>query len=221
MSSPPEAHQEMEPDRETSNVEQTTNSKPRWIPVEELADYYAKHKPIGRKYPALSQSDFDNLYVDDTLPEVQASELEARDKKKAAKSTRRPLVKSTATSRSNDEAKEDSVVQSTTSKPIRESGKSNMSKEKYSEDEEEEEEDEEDEEGEEEEGIEEDEKREEPQVNSTGVKYKSCDNCTWARVKCVAGQNTNTDGDKICLECEKRGRTCHFSIKGQRPATQP
>jgi hypothetical protein len=208
MSSPPEAHQKMYPDQETSHVEQTTTSESKWIPVEELADYYAKHKPIGRKYPAPSQSDFDNLYVDDSLPEVQASELEASDKKKAAKLTKKPQGKSTATSRSMTDAKEDSVVQSTSSKPIKGDGKSKMSEGEYSEDDEEE-------------GIEEDKSEDHRAKDSDRVKYKSCDNCTWARVKCVAGQNTNTDGDKICLECEKRGHTCHFSIKGQRPATQP
>ena len=198
----------MEPEQETSNIEQLTTTEPKWIPVEELADYYARTKPPGRKYPVQSQLDFEDLYIDESRGEVQNSGLEAVNRKQSTKSIKKISNKSSATSRSKVEAKEDSVVQST-SKSIQGNGKGKMGEGENSEEDEEE-------------SDEDDEKREEHQAKDLNdKKYKSCDTCTWARVRCVAGKNTNADGDKICLECEKRGRDCHFSIKGQRPAGQP
>lgn len=104
--------------------------------------------------------------------------------------------------RAKVEAKADLISQAVTSKSTKK--KSKMKKEESSEDENE--------------RSEEDEKMGEPQVKDTiEERYKSCDTCTWARVKCVPGKKSNKDGDKICLQCEKHGRQCHFSVKGQRP----
>lgn len=201
MSSPVEAHQKTKPDTKALNVEQPTTAEPKWIPVEELGDYYANHKPIGRKYPVQSQLEFDDLYIDDSRDDLQNSESEISDNKQAANPAKSSSGKSI---RSKIETKADSVVQSTLSKSIKGKGKSKMSKGGYSKEDE----------GE---NSEEDEKKEKGQTEDPNAeRYKSCDTCTWARVKCVL-----KEGDKICLECQKHGRKCHFSIKGQRPAFQP
>lgn len=201
MSTPHEARQEMKSDQKTSDGEQPTNTEPRWIPVEELSNYYANHKFIGRKYPVQSQLDFDNLYVDDSRDEIQDSESETSDDNQAANPTKNASGKSV---RFKIDVKADSVVQSTPSKSTKSKGKRKTSQGGYGE---------EDEEG----GSEEDEKKEEDRAEDTNAeKYKSCDTCHWAKVKCVL-----EEGDKKCLECQKHGRKCHFSIKGQRPAFQP
>jgi hypothetical protein len=194
-------------DQETSGAEYTSATEPRWIPVEERADYYANHKPIGRKHPVQSQLDFDNLYVDDSLDAFVDGDMKVGDdKKKAAKLKRQSVGKSTAKSESKVEVKADSAVQSTATTPTKGNGKSKMDKEEVGE-------------GIEKESSAEDGMQDEHQAeDSNGEKYKSCDTCTWARVKCVPGKKTNNDGDKICLKCEERGRDGHFSIKGQRPA---
>jgi hypothetical protein len=209
--------EETDIDQETSDVEEPTTTEPKWIPVEELAHYYATHKPIGRKYPVQPQIDFDNLYIDDSRVEVQDSESEAVEIKQTTKRTKKRFGKSTAKSRSKVQVKADSVVQSSTSKSTKTKGKSKIEEEQSSEESEEEISDEY-----EEESSAGDEMRLEQQAKgSDGEKYKSCDTCTWARVRCVPGKRTNDDGDKICVKCEQRGRDCHFSIKGQRPAKQP
>jgi hypothetical protein len=192
-------------DQETSGAEYTSATEPRWIPVEERADYYANHKPIGRKYPVQSQLDFDDLYVDDSLDAFVDSDMKVGDNKKAAKLTRKSVGKSMAKSRSKIDVKADSVVQSTATTPTKGNGKSKMSEEGNIEDVEES-------------SAEEESKEDRQAKDLNGEKYKSCDTCTWARVRCVPGKKTNDDGDKICLKCEERGRDCHFSIKGQRPA---
>ncbi|KAH0290476.1 hypothetical protein M436DRAFT_62742 [Aureobasidium namibiae CBS 147.97] len=198
------AHQGMKSDHETSNIEQSNTTEPKWIPVGELGDYYAKHKPIGRRYPVQSQLDFDNLYIDESRDEIQDSESETSNNKQGAKPTRKPTGKSTATSGPITDAKSASVLQWISSRSTKGKDKSKMSNGKYSE-----------EDGEE--SSEEDEKQEEDQAEDPNTeRYKSCDTCFWARVKCVV-----KEGDKRCQECEKRGRNCHFSIKGQRPLHQP
>ena len=198
------AHQEMDSDHETSKIEQSTTTEPKWIPVEELGDYYAKHKPIGRRYPVQSQLDFDSLYIDESQDQIQDSEPETSNNKQATKPTRKSTGKSTATFGPITIAKSASVLQSITSKSTKGKGKSKTSKGQNSDEDEEE-------------SSEEDEKKEEDQVEDPNAeRYKSCDTCFWARVKCVF-----EEGDKECQECEKRGRNCHFSIKGQRPSHQP
>jgi len=198
------AHQEMDSDHETPNIEQSTTTEPKWIPVEELGDYYAKHKPIGRRYPVQSQLDFDNLYIDESQDQIQDSESETSNNKQVAKPTRKPTGKSTAIFGPITDAKSASVLQWLSSRSTKGKGKSKMSKGQNSD-------------GDEEESSEEDEKKEEDQAEDLNAeKYKSCDTCFWARVKCVV-----KEGDKECQECEKRGRNCHFSIKGQRPSHQP
>jgi hypothetical protein len=210
ISIPPRADQQIDTDQEPFDVEQPITTEPKWIPVEELAHYYATHKPIGRKHPIQPQLDFDNLYIDDSRDEVQDSESEAGDIKQITKRTRKPFGKSTAKSRSKIEVKADSVVQSTASSStkIKSKSKSKMEKEESSEEYEEES-------SAEEKGLEHQAK------GPDGEKYKSCDTCTWARVRCVPGKKINNDGDTICVKCEERGRNCHFSIKGQRPEKQP
>lgn len=199
-STPLEARQETKIDTKTSNVEQPTTTEPKWIPVEELGDYYANHKPIGRRYPVQSQLDFDNLYVDDSRDENQDTELETSDNKQAANPTK---ISSGKSVRFRIEAKADSVVQSTLSKSTRGKGKRKMSRGGYGEEDDNE-------------GTEEDEKKKEGQTEDPNAeRYKSCDHCNWARVKCVV-----KEGDKDCLECQKHGRNCHFSIKGRRPASR-
>jgi hypothetical protein len=204
---PPDAHLEMsiDNDQEAPSVEQPSTTEPKWIPVEELADYYAKHKPIGRKYPVRPQLDFDNLYIDESRDDAVDSDMEFETSKKAVKPGRKSVGKSTAKSRSKVEVIADSVVQSTATTPTKGNGKSKMSKEGSIE--------------EVEESSAKEETTEDHQVKEYNTeKYKSCDTCTWARVRCVPGKKTNNDGDKICLKCEERGRECHFSIEGQRPA---
>jgi hypothetical protein len=204
---PPDTHQEMstDDDQAISGAEHTSTTEPRWIPVEELADYYAKHKPIGRKYPVQPQLDFDDLYVDDSLDAFVDGDVKVGDNKKAAKLRRKSVGKLTAKSGSKVEVKADSVVQSTATTPTKGKGKSTMSEEGNIE--------------EVDESSAEEETPEDHQVKDhNGEKYKSCDTCTWARVRCVPGKKINNDGDKICLKCEERGRDCHFSIKGERPA---
>jgi hypothetical protein len=209
ISIPPRANQEINVDQKTSDVEQPITTEPKWIPVEELAHYYTTQKPIGRKYPVQPQLDFDNLYIDDSRDEVQDSDAETGDIKQITKRTKKSSGKSTAKSRSKIEVKADSVVQSTASSSTKTKSKIKMEKEESSEEYEEE-------------SSAEDEMRSEQRAKGPdGEKYKSCDTCTWARVRCVPGKKTNNDGDKICLKCEERGRDCHFSIKGQRPAKQP
>jgi hypothetical protein len=217
ISDPLEENQETDTDQETSDVEEPTTIEPRWISVEELAHYYATHKPIGRKNPVQPQIDFDDLYIDDSRVQVRDSESEADEIKQTTKRTKKRSGKSTADSRSKIQVKADSVVQPTTSKSTKTKGKSKREEEKSSEESEEEISDEY-----EEKSSAEDEVRLEQQAKgSDGEKYKSCDTCTWARVKCVPGRKTNDNGDNICVKCEQRGRDCHFSIKGQRPAKQP
>ncbi|KAG9630603.1 hypothetical protein KCU95_g16250, partial [Aureobasidium melanogenum] len=183
--------------QEPPDVEQRPTTESKWIPVEDLPNYYANHKPIGRKYPAQSQLDFENLYIDDSRNEISDSESEADENKEAAKLAINPTVQSTRKTKAKVEAKADLIFQVVTSKSTKGKCKNKMK---------------------EEESIEEDEKKKDTQgKNSDREKYKSCDTCTWARVRCVAGKKSNKDGDKICLQCEKHDRQCHFSIKGQRP----
>ncbi|KAG9588426.1 hypothetical protein KCU77_g2411, partial [Aureobasidium melanogenum] len=184
--------------QEPPDVEQQPTTESKWIPVEDLSNYYANHKPIGRKYPARSQLqlDFENLYIDDSRNEIPDSESEADENKEAAKLAMDPTVQSTRKTQAKVEAKADLIFQVVTSKSTKEKHKNKMK---------------------EEESIEDDEKKDIQCKDADGEKYKSCDTCTWARVKCVAGKKSNKDGDKICLQCEKHGRQCHFSIKGQRP----
>ena len=185
----------MEIDYDLSDFEQPSSTEPKWIPVEDLQDYYANSVPVGRKYPGQTQYDFDNLYIDGSFDEIQDNESEAGENKEAgdnketAKLATKRTIKSTRMISVEIETKADLIVQAATG----------------SEDEEE--------------SSEEGEKKNEPQTKDhDGAKYKSCDTCTWARVKCVPGKNSNKDEDLICLQCEKHGRQCHFSMKGQRPA---
>lgn len=201
MSTPLEAPQEMKTDTKTSNVEQPTTTRPKWIPVEELGDYYASHRPIGRRYPVQSQLEFDDLYVEDSRDGIQDGESKNSDNKQAANPSKSSLAKSV---RFQTEAKADSVVQSTSSKSTKGKGKRKISQGGYGE-------------LDEDEGSQKDEKKKEDQTEDLNAeRYKSCDHCTWAKVKCVM-----KEGDKNCFECQKHGRNCHFSIKGQRPAVQP
>lgn len=180
---------------EPSAFKQPAAAEPKWIDVEDLQDYYANSAPLGRKHPAQTQYDFENLYIDGSFDEIQNNESEpgeskeAGDNKEAAKLTKEPTIKSRGMTEAEIEAKADLIIQAATG----------------SEDEEE--------------SSEEDEEKQEPRIKkSNGRKYRSCDTCTWAKVKCVPGKMSNKDGDKMCLECEERGRRCHFSIKGERPA---
>ncbi|KAH0350559.1 hypothetical protein KCU83_g4803, partial [Aureobasidium melanogenum] len=181
--------------QEPPDVEQQPTTESKWVPVEDLSNYYANHNPIGRKYPAQSQLDFENLYIDDSRDEIPDSESEAGENKEAAKLAMNPTVQSTRKTQAKVEAKADLISQVVTSKSTKEKRKNKMK---------------------EEESIEDDEKKDIQRKDLDGEKYKSCDTCTWARVKCVPGKKSNMDGDKICLQCQKRGRQCHFSIKGQR-----
>ncbi|CAD0101036.1 unnamed protein product [Aureobasidium mustum] len=188
----------MENDHKPSAVEQLSTTEPKWIPVEDLAKYYTDRKTPGRKYPEQPQLDFETLYIDNSFDEIQESESklgdnkEAGENQEAAKLAKESTIKSPYMTEAEIEAKANLIIQAATG----------------SEDEEE--------------SSEEDEEKQEPQTKkSNGAKYKSCDECTWARVKCVLGRTSNKDGSKICLECEERGRRCHFSVKGQRPAKKP
>ncbi|KAG9565502.1 hypothetical protein KCU71_g5270, partial [Aureobasidium melanogenum] len=187
---------EMKITQEPPDVEQQPTTEPKWIPVEDLSSYYANHKPIGRKYPAQSQLDFENLYIEDSRDEIQDSESEVDENKEAAKLATNSTVQSTRKTQAKVEAKADLISQVVTSKSTKEKCKNKMK---------------------EEESIEDDEKKDFQCKDPDGEKYKSCDTCTWAKVKCVPGKKSNMDGDKICLQCEKRDRQCHFSTKGQRP----
>lgn len=193
---------EMKIEQEPSDVEQRPTTEPKWISVEDLPNYYANHKPIGRKYPAQPQLDFESLYIDSSRDEVSDSESEAGESKDAAKLATKSAVKLMREARAKVESKVDLISQVVTSKPPKETSK--MKQEESS--------------GDEEESSEEDEEMKDPQVKTSNEeRYKSCDTCTWARVKCVPGKKSNKHGDKICLQCEKHGRQCHFSIRGQRP----
>ncbi|KAK6003325.1 hypothetical protein QM012_001170 [Aureobasidium pullulans] len=192
----------MDNNQESPVAEQPPTTEAKWIPVEDLAEYYANHKSIGRKHPAQPQLDFDNLYIDNSRHEIQDSESEADENKEATKLAKKPSLKLMRTPRVKVEAKAEPIAQPVTSKSTKEKGKSKL-KEGSSEDEEE--------------SSEEDKKEEPMAKNCDEEKYKSCNTCTWARVKCVAGKKLNKDGGRICLQCEKHGRQCHFSIKGQRP----
>lgn len=144
------AHQEMDSDHETPNIEQSTTTEPKWIPVEELGDYYAKHKPIGRRYPVQSQLNFYNLYIDESRDEIQDSESETSNNKQVTKPKRKSTGKSTATNGPITDAKSASVLQWISSRSTKGKGKSKsrMSEGQYSE-------------GDEEESSEKDEKKEE------------------------------------------------------------
>ncbi|KAH0362215.1 hypothetical protein KCU65_g8167, partial [Aureobasidium melanogenum] len=186
----------MKINQEPPDVEQQPTTQSKWIPVKDLSNYYANHKPIGRKYPAQSQLDFENLYIDDSRDEVSDSESEAGENKEAAKLAIKSTVQSTRKTQAKAEAKADLILQVDTNNSDEENWKNKMKKQ---------------------ESIEEGQKKDLQSKDPGGEKYKSCDTCTWARVKCVAGKKSNKNGDKICLQCEKHGRQCHFSIKGQRP----
>lgn len=186
----------MKINQKSPDVEQQPTTESKWIPVEDLSNYYAHHKPIGRKYPAQSQHDFENFHIDDSRDEVSDSESKTGENKETAKLAIKSTTQSTRNTRTMVEAKTDLIPQVVTSN----SNEKICKKMK------------------EEESMEADEKKKDTRgMDPDGEKYKSCDTCTWARVKCVAGKKSNKDGDKICLQCEKHSRQCHFSIKGQRP----
>ncbi|KAH0341275.1 hypothetical protein KCU81_g6369, partial [Aureobasidium melanogenum] len=186
---------EMKIHQEPPDVEQQPTTESKWIPIEDLPNYYANHKPVGRKYPAQTQLDFENLYIDDSRDEILDSESEAGENEEAAKLAIKSTVQSTRKTGAKVKAKAD-LIQMDTSNSDEENCKNKTKKR---------------------ESIEEAKKKDLQSNDPNGQKYKSCDTCTWARVRCVAGKKLNKNGDTICLQCEKHARQCHFSIKGQRP----